>query len=121
MTFSLALSQARRYLPFSLTLRDFRRELYPGTEIPKSFSSLVRLRHPERFEDRDVLISMNNPLRYGGKAFFQASFGKEETLSVLQVVSNPGWLMPYLACALVGLGLAAHFLARLWSSLGGVP
>jgi hypothetical protein len=25
------------------------------------------------------------------------------------VVDNPGWLVPYIACVLVGLGLLIHF------------
>ncbi len=81
--------------------------------IPKNFSSLVRLVDPGRGEDRDVKIFMNHPLRYGGMTFYQASFGKNDTLSVLQVVQNPGWLLPYLACVLVGTGLLFHFLMRL--------
>jgi hypothetical protein len=56
---------------------------------------------------------MNHPLRYRGSTFFQASFGKNNTLSILQVVQNPGWRIPYLACILVSLGLAWHFLARM--------
>ena len=44
---------------------------------------------------------MNQPLRYEGKAFYQASFGKGDTLSILQVVENPGWLLPYVSCVLV--------------------
>jgi cytochrome c biogenesis protein ResB len=52
---------------------------------------------------------MNQPLRYDGKAFYQASFGKGDTLSILQVVDNPGWRLPYIACAMVALGLLVHF------------
>jgi len=52
---------------------------------------------------------MNQPLRYDGKAFYQASFGKGDTLSILQVVENPGWLLPYISCVLVTLGLLIHF------------
>ena len=29
--------------------------------------------------------------------------------TVLQVVRNPGWLMPYFSCALVSLGMLVHF------------
>ncbi|MDX6770781.1 MAG: cytochrome c biogenesis protein ResB [Elusimicrobiota bacterium] len=105
----LSLRPRRYYLPFSLTLKDFRHDLYPGTDIPKNFSSLVRLKDPASGEDRDVLIYMNTPLRHGGLTFYQASFGKEDTLSVLQVVRNPGWTLPYLACALTALGLLWHF------------
>jgi len=108
-TWELGLRSRREYLPYSLTLKDFRHDVYPGTNIPKNFSSLVRLVHPDKGEDRDVLIYMNQPLRYGGKAFFQASFGKDDTLSILQVVENPGWLLPYISTVLVTLGLLVHF------------
>lgn len=99
----------REYLPYSLTLKDFSHDVYPGTDIPKNFSSLVRLVHPGSSEDRTVLISMNQPLRFEGRTFYQSSFGKNDTLSVLQVVQNPGWLMPYVSCTLVTLGLIVHF------------
>lgn len=111
--YRLALRPERHYLPYSITLKDFRHDKYPGTEIPRNFSSLIRLKHPERNEDRDVLIYMNNPLRYEGKTFFQSSFGKDDTLSVLLVVRNPAWQVPYLACLLVAAGLTWHFLSKL--------
>ncbi|MFI5361290.1 MAG: cytochrome c biogenesis protein ResB [Elusimicrobiota bacterium] len=107
----------RYYLPFSVTLKEFKHDIYPGTDIPKNFSSLVRLNDPARSEDRDVLIYMNHPLRYGGKTFYQASFGQNDQLSVFQVVRNPGWLIPYLSCALVAAGLLLHFGLRLSASL----
>jgi hypothetical protein len=69
----------------------------------------VTLRNPGKGEQRDVLIYMNQPLRYDGKAFYQASFGKGDTLSILQVVENPGWLLPYISCTLVTIGLLVHF------------
>jgi hypothetical protein len=116
----LVLRPRRYYLPFSVTLKEFKHDLYPGTDIPKNFSSLVRLRDPAHGEDRDALIYMNHPLRYGGKTFYQASFGKDDQLSVLQVVRNPGWLIPYLSCALVALGLLLHFGVKLSASLRSV-
>ena len=108
-TYSLAMRPRRQYLPYSMTLKKFSHDVYEGTTIPKNFSSLVHLSNPGKGEARDVLIFMNQPLRYGGKAFYQASFGKNDTLSILQVVENPGWLLPYVSCVLVGLGLLIHF------------
>ena len=105
----LSMRSRREYLPYSLTLKKFTHDVYLGTDIPKNFASLVHISNPEAGEDRDVLIYMNHPLRYGGKAFYQASFGKGDRLSVLQVVDNPGWRIPYVACALVALGLLIHF------------
>lgn len=108
-TYLLAMRSRRQYLPYALTLKDFKHDVYAGTDIPKNFSSLVRLSNPARGEERDVLIFMNQPLRYDGKAFYQASFGKGDTLSILQVVENPGWLLPYISCVLVTIGLMVHF------------
>lgn len=116
-TYVLAMRPRRQYLPYSLTLKKFRHDVYPGTDIPKNFSSLVHLNHPGRGEERDVLIYMNQPLRYAGKAFYQASFGKGDTLSVLQVVENPGWLLPYISCVLVTAGLLVHFAVSLHRSV----
>ncbi len=107
--YKLALRQTRDYKPFSLKLLDFRHERYPGTEIPKDFSSMVHLVDESTNTDRDVRIYMNNPLRYGGYTFFQASFANNDTTSILQVVSNPFWLTPYIACIMMTVGLFVQF------------
>jgi hypothetical protein len=117
---SLSLRPRRYYMPFSLTLKDFKHDVYPGTQIPKNFSSLVRLLDPRSGDDRDVLIYMNAPLRHGGLTFYQASFGKNNTLSVLQVVRNPSWTLPYISCLLVAIGLLWHFGMMLRKTLGGL-
>lgn len=116
-TWRLALRRKRYDLPFSLTLKDFKHDKYPGTEIPKNFSSLVRLKDAARGDDRDILIYMNSPLRHAGLTFYQASFGKNDTLSVLSVVRNPSWTVPYLACLMVAAGLLWHFGISLRNSL----
>ena len=104
----LILRPARLYQDFSITLEKFSHDRYPGTDIPKNFSSRVRLQDPGNRVDREVLIYMNNPLRYGGLTFYQAGFENDRT-SILQVVSNPSWLVPYVSCVLMGLGLVIHF------------
>ncbi len=108
-TYVMALRPRREYLPYAITLKKFSHDVYAGTDIPKNFSSLVHISNPSRGEERDVLIYMNQPLRYEHKTFYQQSFGKGDTLSVLQVVSNPGWLIPYVSCVLVTIGLLVHF------------
>ena len=113
-TWRLALRSARYYKPFSLELVKFTHQKYSGTEIPKDFSSRVRLRNPGSGEDREALIYMNNPLRYGGETFYQSGYDENDpSITILQVVRNPGWLTPYLACALVSLGLVWHFILHL--------
>jgi len=112
-SYMLLLRQERYYLPFSLHLIEFRHDKYPGTDIPKNFSSRVRLQNLENREDREVRIFMNNPLRYAGETFYQASFDPDDHGSVLQVVHNPSWLTPYFSCVLVALGLVIQFLSHL--------
>ncbi len=106
--YKIALRFERTYRPFSLTLLKFSHDVYPGTEIPKNFSSRVRLRSDDGAEDREVLIYMNNPLRYAGLTFYQSGYDGDKT-TILQVVRNPGWLLPYVACILVALGLTVQF------------
>ena len=98
----------RRYLPFSVTLIKFSHDIYPGTTLEKNFSSRVRLNTPGQ-PGREVLIYMNNPLRTGGLTFYQKSFGNEDRTTVLQVVRNPSWVMPYIACSMMALGLVLQF------------
>jgi hypothetical protein len=111
--YELVMRPERFYKPFSLQLLEFKHDRYPGTDIPKNFSSRVRLDRPDTHENREALIFMNNPLRYAGETFYQASFDPDDRGSVLQVVHNPGWLTPYLGCALVGIGMIFQFLTHL--------
>jgi hypothetical protein len=107
-TWQLAMRSKRYYTPYAMTLLRLKNDVYPGTDIPKNFSSQVRI-HDEAKGDRDALIYMNNPLRYGGLTYYQYQMNKADGLSVLQVVHNPSWRLPYLACLLVALGLVIQF------------
>lgn len=113
-TYQVALRPIRYYKPHVIQLLDFTHAKYRGTTIAKDFSSRIRLTNPQTREDREVKIYMNNPLRYGGETYYQASFDpNDDTVSVLQVVRNPAWLTPYFSCTLVGLGLITQFLMHL--------
>lgn len=105
----IAMRTARYYKPYSVTLQKFTHEKYAGTEIPKNFASKVTLIDPERKVNRDVLIYMNHPLRYGGETFYQAGFQQDDRATILQVVHNPSFLAPYVACVIVAAGLLWQF------------
>jgi len=115
--YTFALRPTRLYFPFSLTLLKATHTVYEGTDIPKDFRSLVQLKNPRTGENRQVQIYMNAPLRYAGLTFYQYQMDAGEATreagrlssSVLQVVRNPGWLTPYIGCAMVGLGLVVQF------------
>ncbi len=108
-SWEIALRFKRYYHPFAITLIDFTHDIYPGTDIPKNFSSRIRLKTDDGHDDREVLIYMNNPLRHAGLTFYQASFEQGDKVSILQVVRNPGWALPYIACIMMALGLVFQF------------
>ena len=119
--FTFTLRPARILHPFSLTLLKATHTVYPGTDIPKDFRSRVRIDNRQTGEQREVEISMNHPLRYGGYTFYQYQMdagqmaeqaGRAPT-SVLSVVRNPSWLTPYIGCAMVGAGLVFQFMFHL--------
>jgi hypothetical protein len=120
-TFTLLMRPVQVRHPFSLTLLKAMHTVYPGTDIPKDFRSRVQIANPQSGENREVEISMNHPLRYGGYTFYQYQMAAGEMVeqagqvpySVLQVVRNPSWLTPYIGCGMVALGLVIQFMFHL--------
>ncbi|MCX5660121.1 MAG: cytochrome c biogenesis protein ResB [Planctomycetota bacterium] len=109
----ISLRYRRHHVPYGIHLVKFTHKSYPGTDIPQEFSSQVEIVNPAQSEKREALISMNSPLRYDGKTFYQAGFADNDTTTILQVVENPGVWLPYASCALVGCGMLFHFLLML--------
>lgn len=107
-TYELSLRYARRYLPAAIELIDFTHDRYPGTNIPRNFSSKVRILEGDG-TGRQTLIYMNHPLRYAGYTFYQASFAGGDTASMFQVVRNPARWFPYVSSGLISLGLLVQF------------
>lgn len=110
--YELSIRRKRYYHPFSLKLMEFKHELHPHSDIPSHFSSKVKIFRNDGSFDHKSMISMNEPLRYQGKTFYQASFADNDQISILQVVENPARILPYLSSGLVGFGLLYQFL---WS------
>ncbi len=107
--YEISLRPHRDYKDYTLQLEEFTHTVYPGTNVPKEFKSRIQLVDPAHNEDREVLIYMNNPLRYQGETFYQAGVLGRDEGTILQVVHNPGSLLPYIACIMVIVGLAVHF------------
>lgn len=110
--YRMALRQKRYYDPYTIKLLDFNHDKYPGTEIPKDFSSRIVLMQNDIGLEEERLIYMNHPLRHGGKTFYQASFIGANT-TILQVVENPSWLLPYISCTIMTVGMVIQFMMSL--------
>jgi cytochrome c-type biogenesis protein CcsB len=92
-------------LPFSIYLKDFQLENYPGTQRPSSYASEVTVIDGEKnFEHR---IFMNNVLDYQGYRFFQSSFSRDpEGESTILSVNHDfiGTWITYLGYILMAIG-----------------
>ncbi len=109
--YALALRFKHLNKPYTVTLTDVRKDDYPGTDTPMNYSSDVVLEDTARNIKLTPHIWMNNPLRYGGETFYQSGFAKtpQGERTTLQVVSNTGWMIPYVALSYVGIGMLFHF------------
>ncbi|MEI9897563.1 MAG: cytochrome c biogenesis protein ResB [Chthoniobacter sp.] len=117
-TVRVALREQRQYLPYSIKLVHATHKIYPGSDIPKDFRSRVLIENPQSKESRETEISMNDPLRYNGLAYYQYQMNKDELdrspgMSILQVIHNPSWIMPYIGCIVVASGMLWQFLHHL--------
>ena len=104
----VTLRPEREYLPYSIELLGIANEFYQGTDIPFNFESEIILKMEEE-QSRRALVYMNTPLRHAGKTFYQYQMNKAADYTVFQVVRNPSWLVPYIACILVSIGLLWQF------------
>jgi len=91
--------------PFSVKLRDFEMERYPGTNSPSSYASEVTVIDKEE-ETYDFRIFMNHVLDHKGYRFFQSSFDPDEKGTHLSVNHDYwGTLITYLGYILMGIGM----------------
>ena len=108
-------------MPFTLKLDRFTAAFHPGTMRPSKFvSEVTRL---ENGGEAKVTIQMNEPMRYEGLTFFQASYGPPgagpgtKMYSVFEIVKNPADKWPEYSLWIVAFGMAVTFLIKLGSFL----
>ncbi len=110
-------------LPFSLELRDFIIEKYPGSNSPSSFESAVVLHDPEKDLNEERRIFMNNILKHRGYRFYQSAYDPDEKGTILSVNRDAaGTLVTYAGYALLFAGLLLSLFNKnsRFSSLSGM-
>jgi hypothetical protein len=96
-------------IPFRVTLLQFRSKKYPGSTMPATYESRVRVDDPE-VGASEHKISMNEPLHYRGYIFFQSSFVEGTPMaSIFSVARAPGLPLVYLGTTLVAAGVLWMF------------
>jgi len=116
-SWAISLRKERYPMPFAVELERFTKEEHPGTSMPKSFASDVQV--TAGTTERNVKISMNEPLRDGGLVLYQASWGPsnarpgDRLFSTFAVVRNPADQWPLAACLVIAAGMLFHFVRKL--------
>ena len=105
------LNKSIEILPFSLYLTNFKKEIYPGTIIPKSYTSNIIIKESNGLEWK-FNIEMNKPFIYKNYTFYQTSYFENNLKNgtILTVVKNNGKIFPYLSCILILLGFFSYLL-----------
>jgi hypothetical protein len=110
-------------MPFSVQLDEFTAAFHPGTMKPSKFvSKITRI---ENDSEAKYTIQMNEPMRYEGLTFFQASYGPpgagpgQRMYSVFEIVRNPADKWPEYSLYVVTFGMLVTFLTKLGGYLAG--
>jgi hypothetical protein len=104
-------------MPFTVQLDEFTAAFHPGTMMPSKFVS--KITRVENGGEAKVTIQMNEPMRYEGLTFFQASYGPpgagpgQRMYSVFEIVRNPADKWPEYSLYVVTLGMLITFLIKL--------
>ena len=120
-TFTVDMRKRLWPMPFQVKLDKFHADFHPGTSRPAKFISDIR--RIENGKEAKVRIEMNEPMRYEGYTFFQASYGPKDAkptddmYTVLEVVKNPSDKWPEYSLYIVAVGMLITFLTKLFGHL----
>ena len=106
LNFRLSYGSRQFKTPFSIKLRDFQLERYPGSMSPKSYASEITV--IDKDTSFDFRIFMNHVLDYRGYRFFQSSYndtGKIEQTFLSVNYDTMGTWTTYIGYGFLFLGL----------------
>lgn len=93
-------------VPFSLHLKKFVIEHYPGSNTPSWFESKIALNDPNKNVNEEQRIFMNNVLKYSGYRFYQSSYDSDEQGTILSVNHDYwGTFVTYLGYLMLTIGM----------------
>lgn len=98
-------------LPFSIYLKDFQLERYPGSMSPSSYASEVVLKDGVMEEPHRIF--MNNILKHKGYRFFQSSYDTDERGTILSVNHDSmGTSVTYFGYLIMAIGMVLTLFAK---------
>lgn len=103
-------------LGFGVRLNKLTIGRYPGETMPRSYESQITTIASQDGREQNHVISMNNPVKYGGYKFFQSAVSQDERgtpHSVLGVSRDPGQIIVFAGYVLLMLGLLILLITRM--------
>jgi hypothetical protein len=122
-TFTVDMRKRLWPMPFSLRLEEFTAAFHPGTMKPSNF--VRKITRIENDSEAKYTIQRNEPMRYEGLTYFQASYGPpgagpgQRMYSVFEIVRNPADKWPEYSLYIVTFGMLVTFLTKLGAYLAG--
>lgn len=106
----MSLEQEKVTLPFEVSLSEFKMDRDPGTNNPASYESFVKIFNQGLMKKAHIF--MNNPLKFEGYTFYQASYSENTDgsfNSTLAVNVDQGRSLKYLGSLMLVVGSIWHF------------
>lgn len=107
----IELRYKRNYKPYVIEAVEVRKDDYVAGDKPRNYSSLLHVVDPTRSIDRQESIKMNSPMRFAGETFYQSGYNEVDgrKVTTISVVENSGWMLPYVSCMIVAVGMLWQF------------
>ena len=97
-------------LPFSISLKDFHTEYYPGTTTPMDYVSTIIIHDNKNTEGS---VSMNKIFKYSGYRFYQSGYDADGKGSTLYVSHDPaGIAITYCGYIMLFLTMILFFFTK---------
>jgi cytochrome c-type biogenesis protein CcsB len=113
VSLSVSFGAKQVQVPFSLQLKKFIIEHYPGSNSPSWFESRIVLKDASENVNEDRRIFMNNVLKYKGYRFYQSSYDPDEHGTILSVNHDYwGTVITYLGYLMLALGFILSLLNK---------
>jgi cytochrome c-type biogenesis protein CcsB len=113
VSYDLRYGMRNREIPFSVKCDDFMLDRYPGSDVPSSYASDLRIIDPKNGVSKKQRVFMNHVIDHAGYRFFQSAYDPDEKGTILSVNHDEwGTNITYLGYLLMTIGMIMSLFAK---------
>ncbi len=113
VSYDLRYGMRNREIPFSVKCDDFMLDRYPGSDVPSSYASDLRIIDPKNGVSKKQRVFMNHVIDHDGYRFFQSAYDPDEKGTILSVNHDEwGTNITYLGYLLMTIGMIMSLFAK---------